>query len=80
MRLARNSGILIDIPSPMRSFHLSFDSSREISGALGLLVVAGAALVVAWFAISAGNRIISSTEERALIEMKKQSLESGFQH
>lgn len=80
MRRDHNSGILIDILFSMRSFHFSFDSSREISGAFGLFVVALVALGVGWFVISVGDRIVSGAKRTSVVEMKKQSIESNSQY
>lgn len=60
----------------MTAIRLPFDTSRNISGPLALLVVMAVAGLAAWFSLSIGRQVIESAEHSPMADVSQRSLDA----
>ena len=60
----------------MHSFHLPFDTSREVSSALSFALILSIAFSIAWLSLAAGENVIQNFESSSSIQMKHQTIET----
>lgn len=59
----------------MQTIRLPFDTSRNVSGPLALLIVMGLACLAAWFSLSLGRQIIDGAEHSPMADINQRSID-----
>ena len=62
----------------MSDIRLPFDTSRNISGPLALLVVMLVASLVAWCSLSLGRQVIENVEHSPMVNVSQRSSDVGY--